>query len=81
MKGWECPRCHSTYAPHVSTCPKCAGVPMPAPAPPPAPPPPTRPFPYPLPDPHRPYVGDFPPGPHWGDPIVPNIITCFGPEA
>lgn len=21
--GWECPRCHRTYAPHVSSCESC----------------------------------------------------------
>lgn len=40
-EGWECPRCHATYAPFVTTCAECKPLPgslrermTPTPAPP-----------------------------------------------
>lgn len=32
MEGWECPRCHRTYAPWVATCTACAAAPAPLPS-------------------------------------------------
>lgn len=89
MQGWECPKCHKVYAPHVDECKSCnqqVAAPM-LPQLPYIPyiPPTIAPSPYIVPSITRPHTVPIPewpgyPNPYIGDwPIDPPYkVTCLG---